>query len=220
MHQIAVLFTSLGPLVASFAETLAETLGPCRIIRIADDSLIRDVKLRGATDDNLRKRTFLHLESALLAGAELIVIACSSVGEVAKAAQAAFPVPVIRIDEAMMDRALETGPRIGVIASLATTVGPTVSFLREKAAERGMNPTILSAVAEGAYEALSAGDEGLHDELVTRAAVAMSPDVDVILLAQGSMARLEAPLRQRVPVPVLASPKPCAMAVRSALERL
>ena len=220
MHQIAVLFTSMGPLIANFTETLKETLGPCQIIRIADDSLIRDVKLRGAPDDNLRKRTFLHIESALLAGAELVVIACSSVGEVAKAAQAAFPVPVIRIDEAMMDRALETGRRIGVIASLSTTVGPTVGFLREKAAERGMNPTILTAVAEGAYEALNAGDEAKHDELITRAAVAMAPGVDVILLAQGSMARLETPLSQRVAVPVLASPKPCALAVKSALDCL
>jgi hypothetical protein len=35
------------------------------------------------------------------------------------------PVPVIRVDEAMADQAVKTGPRIGVIATLSTTLEPT-----------------------------------------------------------------------------------------------
>lgn len=217
MEKIAVIYTSLGPLVNSFYQVLRETLDGCEIIRIADDSLIRDVKKLGAPDENIKKRTFLHIESAIEAGANMVIIACSSVGEVAQEADAKYPVPVVRIDEGMMDCALDTGNRIGVIASLGTTIEPTVNFLRAKAEERGMEPQIVSCVAEGAYEALNSGNSTLHDSLITDAARKLAESVDVILLAQGSMARLEEPLSRELPVPVLSSPKTCALAVKKSL---
>lgn len=217
VKKIAVIYTSLGPLVESFYKVLKETLDECEIIRIADDSLIRDVKKLGAPDENIKKRTFLHIESAIEAGADMVIIACSSVGEVAQEADAKYPVPVVRIDEGMMDRALDTGDRIGVIASLGTTITPTVNFLQAKAAQRGKDPRIVSCVAEGAYEALNAGDSAKHDALITEAAKKLAKEADVILLAQGSMARLEEPLNQVIPVPVLSSPKNCALAVKKAL---
>ena len=168
VKKIAVIYTSLGPLVESFYKVLKETLDECEIIRIADDSLIRDVKKLGAPDENIKKRTFLHIESAIEAGADMVIIACSSVGEVAQEADA-------------------------------------------------KDPRIVSCVAEGAYEALNAGDSAKHDALITEAAKKLAKEADVILLAQGSMARLEEPLNKVIPVPVLSSPKNCALAVKKAL---
>ena len=82
MKKIAVIFTSFGPLVNNFKKILNDTLEDCELICIADDSLIRDVMRTGAPDENVEKRTFLHIESAIAAGAQMVVIACSSVGQV------------------------------------------------------------------------------------------------------------------------------------------
>lgn len=218
MKKIAVIFTSFGPLVNNFSQILADTIPDCELIRIADDSLIRDVKRLGKPDANLEKRTFLHIESAVAAGAQLVIIACSSVGAAAQAADRIFPVPVLRIDAAMMDQALETGNRIGIIASLGTTIEPTVNFLKEKALLAGKHPLIISRVAEGAYEALNNGSPSLHDELITKTALKLAEETDVILLAQGSMARLGQSLSSLLPVPVLTSPKSCASAVKEMLN--
>ena len=218
MKKLAIIFTSLGPLVANFTQILKDTLEDCELIRIADDSLIRDVQKLGAPDENITERTFCHIEAAVKAGADMVVIACSSVGELAPLADAKFPVPVIRIDSAMMDRALEAGDRIGVIATLQTTIGPTVGFLEEKAKAAGKAPQIISRVAEGAYQALNSGKPEVHDELVTACAKGLAKEVDVIILAQGSMGRLGKPLSELLPIPVLTSPDSCALAVKEMLK--
>ncbi len=219
MKKIAVIFTSLGPLVNSFYAVLKETLPECEIIRIADDSLIADVKKQGGLNDSITKRTCLHIESAIEAGADTVVIACSSVGEVAKYADARYPVRVMRIDEGMMEAALAAGKRIGVIASLATTIEPTVNLLRAKADELGAQCEITSRVAEGAYEALNGGSPERHDEIITKVACEMAQNEDVLILAQGSMARLEKPLNDKLSVPVLASPRCCAEHLRKLMLR-
>jgi Asp/Glu/hydantoin racemase len=218
MKRIAVMYTSFGPLVNYFHGILSETLKGWEIIRIADESLIRDVMRTGAPDDNIRSRAFAHIQSAVEAGAQTVVIACSSVGEVAEEARERFPVPIVRIDDAMAARAVQTGSRIGVIASLETTIGPTVRLVQKAAAAAGKDAVIVSRVAKGAYEALGAGQSELHDELIAGCAREIEAEVDVILLAQGSMARLEEPLGRQVAVPVLASPGACAQALKAELE--
>ena len=214
MKKIAVIFTSMGPLVNNFTKILKAALPDVELIRIADDSLIRDVKKIGSPNENIIQRTLLHIEAVVKGGAELVVIACSSVGEIAPLADQIFDVPVIRIDSAMMDKALEIGKRIGVIATLKTTITPTVGFLKNKAKKADKDPEIISCVAEGAYEALNNGDPDKHDQLVTDAAKELAKNTDVIILAQGSMGRLGEPLNKLLDIPVLTSPDSCAEALK------
>jgi hypothetical protein len=66
---------------------------------------------------------------------------------------------------------------------------------------------VASRLCEGAFEALMAGDAAKHDALVAAALRELSTEVDVILLAQASMARvLETLGEQGRSVPILASP--------------
>ena len=153
---------------------------------------------------------------------KMMVIACNTITATClDELRARYPsIPIIGIISPAaktIARTCDETNRIGVIASLGTTITPTVNFLRAKAAQRGKDPRIVSCVAEGAYEALNAGDSAKHDALITEAAKKLAKEADVILLAQGSMARLEEPLNKVIPVPVLSSPKNCALAVKKAL---
>jgi len=55
---------------------------------------------------------------------------------------------------------------------------------------------------------------------VTAAAEQVAKQVDVIVLAQGSMARMEAALAQRTGKPVLSSPRRGLLEVKQTLERM
>lgn len=58
---------------------------------------------------------------------EAMLNLCSSVGEVADAAQDAakyIGVPIVRVDEEMCREAVRQGKKIGVVATLATTLEP------------------------------------------------------------------------------------------------
>ncbi|RYD91416.1 MAG: Asp/Glu/hydantoin racemase, partial [Sphingobacteriales bacterium] len=62
-------------------------------------------------------------------------------------------------------------------------------------------------LCDGAFEALMSGDAAKHDEMVGSALKELSKQVDVILLAQASMARVVDTLKpEEKIVPILASP--------------
>jgi Asp/Glu/hydantoin racemase len=116
-------------------------------------------------------------------------------------------VPVLRVDQPMADQAVLIGARIGVIATLPTTLEPTADLIERRAQKAGKRIELTSMLCEGAFEALMSGDAPRHDATVAQALKELSSKVDVIVLAQASMARVVeglAPEERRVPV--LASP--------------
>ena len=79
--------------------------------------------------------------------------------------------------------------RIGVIATLSTTLEPTADLIQRRAALAGKKIELTSKLCEGAFEALMSGDGATHDAKVAAALKELSQQVDVIVLAQASMAR-------------------------------
>lgn len=144
--------------------------------------------------------------AAVDAGADYIFNTCSSVGNVADNANLFLPIPVIRIDEQMALKAIELSDKIGVIATLPTTLGPTANLLKKIAAEKGKSITIVECLAEGAFESMMSGDRDKHDVLILEASKKLASQVDVIVLAQGSMARMEQQLAKESGKIILSSP--------------
>ncbi len=174
---------------------------------IADDSLVKGIREAGSLTATIARRVAGYLESAELAGADYIMVTCSSIGPAVEAGAKLIGVPVLRVDQPMADLAVQSGTRIGVIATLATTLEPTADLVLRRAAKAGKKIELTSRLAEGTFEALMSGDAAKHDAMVAAALKELSKHVDVILLAQASMARVVdalAPEDKRVPI--LASP--------------
>jgi len=147
------------------------------------------------------------LESAELAGADYIMVTCSSIGPAVEAGAKLIGVPVLRVDQPMADQAIATGKKIGVIATLRTTLEPTADLILRRAEKAGKQIELASRLCEGAFDALMSGDSATHDAKVTVALKEMSQQVDVIVLAQASMARVVETLSGADKrVPILASP--------------
>jgi Asp/Glu/hydantoin racemase len=118
-----------------------------------------------------------------------------------------IPIPIVRIDEAMARLAVSQASRIAVLATLPTTLDPTIRLINLCAQEAGKKITTVSALASGAFAAITAGDAATHDRLIAEKAKLIIDECDIILLAQGSMARMEEPLRQLTGKTVLSSPR-------------
>ena len=161
-----------------------------------------------------------YFHAAADTGADLIISACSSVGDLAEEASKFLPIPLLRIDHAMIKKAIETGNRIGVLASLNTTLNPTVRYVYSIAEEMNKQVEVISCVADGAYEANNNGNSELHDKLLEQSAIGMVDKVDVLILAQGSMAKMEQRLHEITGIPVYSSPKLCALEAKELLEEL
>jgi Asp/Glu/hydantoin racemase len=204
--RLGLVHTS-ATLVPVFAALCKEKLPDVEVFNIADDSLVKGIREAGSLTATISRRVANYLESAELAGADYIMVTCSSIGPAVEAGAKLMGVPVLRVDQPMADHAVATGKKIGVVATLSTTLEPTADLIRRRAAIAGKPIDLTSKLVEGAFEALMAGDGATHDAKVAAALKELSRQVDVIVLAQASMARVVdslAPADKRVPI--LASP--------------
>jgi len=204
--KLGLIHTS-ATLVPVFAQLCKEKLPGVETFNIADDSLVKNIMAAGRLTASIARRVAGYLESAELAGADYILVTCSSIGPAVEAGAKLTGVPVLRVDQPMADQAVELGRRIGVIATLRTTLEPTADLIQRRAALAGKPVELVSRLAEGAFEALMSGDAARHDATVAAALQELSRQVDVIVLAQASMARVvdTLPAADRR-VPILASP--------------
>lgn len=179
-----------------------------KIFNISDDSLIKNTIERGALTPDTSRRVINHIISAEEAGADFILVTCSSIGPAVEMAASLAKIPVLRVDQPMADKAVQMGKRVGVIATLPTTLEPTSDLVRRRAALAGKDIELVSKLCEGAFDALMGGRPEVHDEMVATALKELAQQVDVILLAQASMARVVGQLEEEdKSVPIITSPE-------------
>jgi len=214
---LALIHTSptLTPL---FTALCREHIPEASIFHMVDESLIQDTIRAGQLRKITIRRVVEMVGSAVDAGADAVLVTCSSIGPAVTLAQQLFDVPVLRIDEAMAEEAVRKANIVGVLATLRTTLEPTLALLRTKAADAGREVKLIECLCEDAFPAVMAGDTETHDRLLREALLEDLKDVDAIVLAQASMARVVASLPEgALKAPVLSSPE---LAVRRARQLL
>jgi Asp/Glu/hydantoin racemase len=209
MTKVAVLhtsfvFVSVDPVIT---DLLAELVPDAEIAHFVDSDVLATVVREGAVSSSSTTRMVHLAQAAEAAGADVILSACSSLGPGVDVAAAAVGVPIVKIDASMAATAVATGDRIGVLATVPTTLAPTAAMIQAAADRAGQQVTIETRLAEGAFDVLMAGDRARHDELILQNARDLATRVDVIVLAQASMWRMTDTLRTETGVPVLSSPR-------------
>lgn len=195
-------------LVPVFQQLCNQYLPNVQVFNIVDDSLIKNVIKCGELTPDTARRVVNYAASAEQAGADFILFTCSSIGAAVETAASLTKVPVLRVDQPMADKAVQIGNRIGVIATLPTTLAPTTDLVKRRAAVAGKEVQVVSKLCEGAFDALMSGDAAKHDATVAAALKELSAQVDVVVLAQASMARVVDTLDAAdKKVPILASPR-------------
>ncbi|MGY0488735.1 aspartate/glutamate racemase family protein [Streptomyces sp. WG-D5] len=145
------------------------------------------------------------LAAAVADGADAVLCTCSTLGAVAEGLSVAAGVPVLRVDRPMAARAVAAGERIAVVATVRSTLGPTLDLVEEEARRAGRAVRAQTVFVDGAWELFLAGDRDGYLALVATAVDGIA-DADVIVLAQASLA--DAAGLTRTALPVLSSPRP------------
>jgi len=204
-----VFIHTVPSLVGLFTDLSKELLpGDVELLHIADEVLLKVVLAQGGLSPFIYRRVAENVVAAEEAGADLVQLTCSSISPCAEPARALVSIPVLKIDEPMVDHALTLGERIGVAATAPTTLKPTTDLVYERARLLGKQVTVDSALCEGAYKALFSGDPETHDCIVRGYLKELMQHNEVVLLAQASMARVAGTLpAEDQLVPILSSPR-------------
>ena len=222
MTRRLALIHTVGSLVPVFG-TLTRELAPgTPTTDLVDEQLLAEAIAAGEVPPATAERLEGHVRRALDDGADVVLVTCSSMGGVVDDLRARHGWPLLRVDEAMVDAALAAGSRIGVVATLGSTLRPTADLVRRRAAELHPDESqlvVVTRLVDGAFAALKAGDVEAHDGAVLTALRELLPEVDAIVLAQASMARVAGTLdpAETAGTPILSSPR---LGVERAVELL
>ncbi|GGH84791.1 aspartate/glutamate racemase [Pullulanibacillus pueri] len=187
--KLAIIHTT--PVTIDSLKALASKYLPdYKVINIVDDSILPELGENGGDITAVQDRLIQYAKNAEHVGADVILNACSSVGEVVQHMAEAVHIPIIRIDKAMAEVAVQNAGRIGVVATLATTLNPTLRLIENEAKRINKEVDIESALAEEAYKCLINGDSKGHDRILAEVLSALGDRTDIVVLAQASMARV------------------------------
>lgn len=198
----------------------AEIMPDVKVYQIIDDSLIPEVNANGGPTTAVKRRMFDYYRNAQSLGVDLILNQCSSVSEVAEALKNFIDVPIVKIDEAMARKAVSLGRKIALVATVATTVGPSARLIEAMAKEVGKEIELdIHLVKDAMMILIEKGDVETHNRMVLGEVEAAAKENDVVVLAQGSMTVL-LPLLTHIEKPVLSSPRLGVEYVKELLDRM
>lgn len=206
--KIAILHTSFVfvSVETIINDLIAELIPQAEVMHFVDsDVLDTVVREQGISAQSESRMTHLA-QAAEAAGADIIFSACSSLGPALDVAAQHVETPVVKIDEAMAIQAANNGARIGVLATVPTTLRPTSDLIQSKADVLGRTITLEQKLCDGAFSVLMSGDRDKHDSMITEQALDLAQRVDLIVLAQASMNRLAETLEEKTKIKVLSSP--------------
>lgn len=218
--KVALVYTSTTPELIELVEKEVGDVLPreTEVASYQDPSILAEVRDAGYVTAPPAARLVGMYMTAVSEGADAILNLCSSVGEVADAAQdiARYTgIPIVRVDEEMCREAVRQGKRIGVMATLPTTLNPTKNTILRVAREMNRQVELVDALVDGGFGL----DQEQFKALMSEYAGTIADKVDVILFAQGSMAYCEEYIHEKYGKVVLSSPRFGASALKDALVK-
>jgi Asp/Glu/hydantoin racemase len=213
---LAMIHTVAG-VIPVFNELVRLHLPGWRPFNMLDESLLGNTIREGTLSHQTMRRLATHMWSAVDAGAAAVLVTCSSLGPAVDAAMPLCPVPSFRVDDGMAIEAIRRGNRIGVLATLATTLNPTRHLIERHAQRLGHDVSLTSRLCEGAFDKLRNGETAAHDAMIREGLASLLASVDVVVLAQASMANAIKDMRE-ISAPVLTSPELGVLHMSAALN--
>ena len=218
--KVGLIYTSTTPeLIELVEQEVKKQLGDdVELYSLQDPSILADVRAAGYVTTAPAARLIGMYMKAAEEGVDAMLNLCSSVGEVADSAQDVakyIGVPIVRVDEEMCREAVRKGQRIGVMATLPTTLEPTKGTILRMARECNRHVELVDCLVDGAFGL----DQDQFKARMTEMAGTIADKVDVIVFAQGSMAYCEQYIADKFGKVVLSSPRFGAAELKKALEK-
>jgi len=196
IHAVNLTIRAMQPFLEKYIPDI-------EVVHLCDDTIQRD-NIRagvGVIPKTNYYKFAQYAHNLQEAGADMILLACSTFNYAAELARPMIDIPIMQIDRPMMELAVGQGRRVGLLATLATTVPSSERLLRIVAAEQKKEVEVTTVLREEAFRAIQKGDTETHNAILLEEIAKLSGQVDSIVMAQLSMSALAPQLSgTRVPV--------------------
>jgi glutamate racemase len=155
-----------------------------------DEGILRRLSAQGSITPEITRWLTDMVASTQEIGADLAVVSCSSLSPCVNDVQERVSIPVLKIDEPMMEHAIKHADSIGLVMTNPTTEKPSTLLFDQVAKRLGRDVTLVPRLCPDAFAKLNFGDISGHDNEVCEVVEALLAEVDVVMLAQISIARV------------------------------
>lgn len=201
-----LVFLHTAPLhIATFDRLLDGAGADVPVRHLVDEQLLADARAGGMSSE-LAGRIEDVVNDAMVGDSGVLVCTCSTIGAAVEQAGQAAGLQVVRVDRAMAEQAVLLGPRIMVVAALASTLEPTRELLLETARQHSQQIELSEALCADAWRLFEQNELVAFHRAIAACLKSSYDGADVVVLAQASMAGA-ADLCRDLAVPVLSSPR-------------
>jgi len=200
--------------VAPFEQLVRSEAPEMTTKHVVVEQLLSDAQTTSMDDADLIERIHRAMTDAACDGASVVVCTCSTIGGAAERVPSGDRFRAMRVDRPMADLAVTSGARLLIVAALESTLAPTTRLLQESADALGRNIEIRALLVRDAWVHFERGDHDAYVRTVADAVRKAVDSIDVVVLAQASMADA-GELLADLGVPVLSSPR---LGVRAAIQ--
>lgn len=207
-HGAAIAFLHTAAVHIETFDALGALLAPeLKLAHAVREDILSAAMRAGGVTPAIALDTQEALQALAAGGAAVIVCTCSTLGAIVEEAALASPVPMLRIDRPMADQAVGAGRRIGIAACLSSTIEGTQGMVMESARRAGRDCEIRTFLFSDIWPAFQEGR--LHDyyEAIAERLTDAAREVDVLILAQASMAPAAEIASRHIGIPILSSPR-------------
>lgn len=218
MYKIGIIHatcSAVDPLNKA-AKSFREDIVPINFVN--ENLLFRANQVGGADDEGLRTFTKTFF-SAVEASVDGIIVACSVYTPFVELMKKFTSIPVIGIDNPMLNTAVEIGHKVGIIATTASS-GPSAQKQLEKiSAEKGKKLDFEIGINTEGMTQLKKGNVEAHNQIILEEGKKLvDKGCDCIVLSQITMA-CAADGMKNLGVPVLTSPMEGIKAIVSLIDK-
>jgi len=218
MAQIRIgVLTPVDVAFPAVKDAFAELWPEAKTVCVLDESLYADfVNDDFTVDPQLPEEAYERIADLLRysrkSGADGIIFCGSVFGALVEAGREGMDIPVLTSFEGMIEAAFAQGPRLGIVTSAEGSLACLSGDVGRYAEARGLDYTIVSEIADGAFQKVLAGDRDGADAMIVDAATALT-ECDSLMLGQFSMGSAADKIADMPGRPVFTAP-------RGAVEKL
>jgi Asp/Glu/hydantoin racemase len=200
---------SIEPINRAFSHLWPEAVP----VNLLEDSLSRDLLSQGGQTGELMERFLKLCQYAAYSGADAVLFNCSSFSASIDYCKKNIDLPVFKPEEAMIEKALEMTPNIGLVATFAPAVDSIREEFSQYAEKAGRRINFQSVLCPRALQELHGGNISTHDRLIAESVSALN-EAEVICFAQFSMSSAAQLTGELSGKPVLTTPESAVMKIR------
>ncbi len=171
-------------------QSISESVSDLQISHVLDEGLLRRLASLGRITPEITDWLTRMVASTQEIGADLAVVSCSSLSPCVNEVRDRVKIPVLKVDEPMMEHAVQHCERIGLVMTNPTTQRPSQILFSEVTERIQSKALLVPQLCPDAFAKLTRGDTAGHDREVVEVIERLLDRVDVIMLAQISIARV------------------------------